>query len=142
MLIKLLFPTLLLAGGCFSYAPVQSSVAPTGAQVRVHLTDAAYSRIERSMDWLFEPYLVGHLVARDTTGSILLEITSETLPNRRSVDTPLHERITLPRGDILGLEYGKVNAARTASVVAVLAAAAYVVFTGARRTLGPPADRQ
>ena len=140
MLTRILVCSLALVGGCFSYAPVQSSVAPIGAQVRVHLTDGGYNRMERSREWLSEQYLVGQLVARDTAGSILLELMSEKLPSRQSVEKPLHERITLAREDIRGLEYGKVNTARTTGAILTLAAASYVVFAFARKTLGPAAD--
>ena len=124
---RLPWAALLLLGGCYSYAPVQTSDVQAGATVRARLTPTEAGRVAP---------LLGAGDARVITGTLI-----ETGPNGVIVEVPmlvpgavgnsfetLHQRISVPKAALVEFEARKLDRLRTGAVVSAAAVVAGTIL--------------
>lgn len=109
----LLFVFPLLAG-CYAYAPIDPAAVRPGTSVRARVSAAGADRIAP---------LLGASDARQLSGR-LVDTRADTMivevPSVRQTSLPgmelLHQRVSIPRSDLLELETRRLDRLRTAAV--------------------------
>jgi len=133
---------LVLAAGCFHYTQVPLAQANIGRDIRVHLTDSGYTRLQQSAgDQLpqLRKTLEGPLVAAN--GERLL-IAVPVYTDGPTVRQTLQQRLAIPVSDVLGLERKSLDKRKTALIgagvgAALIAFIAYYVSGEFGGTTGP-----
>lgn len=104
-----------LAAGCYSYTAAQpSSVAP-GVTVRARITPAAGERIAPLLGTTPRS-LTGKLIS-DLRDTLIIEVPAVMQAEVGSSVQTLHQRVSVPRSEIIFLEIRELNRARTYGLV-------------------------
>lgn len=108
--------------GCYSYAPIETSAAPVGTEVRAHISGAASDRIAPIIGQFNQRVLTGK-VEENNGGAMTLEVQTGAALNTGTTVAPLIQRVPLDRADVVQLETRKLSSTRTAILVGVIGAA-------------------
>ena len=112
-----------LAAGCYSYTAAQpTSIAP-GVTVRARITPAAGERVAPLLGTTPRS-LTGKLIS-DLRDTLIIEVPAVMAAEVGSTVQTLHQRVSIPRSEIVFLEIRELNRART-----------YGLFGGAALILG------
>ena len=112
-----------LAAGCYSYTAAQpSSIAP-GVTVRARITAAAGASVAPLLGTT-PSSLTGKLIS-DLRDTLIIEVPAVMAAEIGSSVQTLHQRVSIPRSEIVFLEIRELNRART-----------YGLFGGAALILG------
>jgi hypothetical protein len=110
----LLCCTLLLASGCYTYAPTALDNIPRGAEVRARLTEAEMARIRDALPARGRSV---EGVVLEGSDPLLLRVpvpaVAGTLPTGA-----LHQQLSIPRAEVVEVEIKRLDRARTTLLVA------------------------
>jgi hypothetical protein len=112
---------------CYRYAPAETQSVPEGANVRARVTTAAAERIAPLLGLGETRVLVGALVDRNASGSLILEVPTAASTGIGSSLQTLYQRVALAPSEVTELETRRLDRTRTAVVVGGLAAVAVSV---------------
>lgn len=109
-----------LAAGCYSYTAAQpASIAP-GVTVRARITPAAGERIAPLLGTTPRS-LTGKLIS-DLRDTLIIEVPAVMQAEVGSSVQTLHQRVSVPRSEIVFLEIRELNKVRTYGLVGAAAA--------------------
>jgi hypothetical protein len=113
---RLLVYALPLLGACYAYAPIEPAAVPAGAGVRARVSGAGADRIAPLLGTADARVLDGRLVdVRADT--LIVEVPTVTQASLGGAPERLHQRVSIPRADLLELETRRLDRLRTAAVV-------------------------
>lgn len=130
--------------GCYRYVPARMDEIALGAEVRARVSAEAAIRLSEVLD-SEDRLLEGKLLERDDSTTLLL-VPVATRQNPARIET-LHQRLSIPRGEIVDLELKRLDRTRTSALIVLGAVAAGVVVSeqlfgdsreDRRRDDGPP----
>src|SRR5690606_34336234 len=130
-----------LLTGCYTYAPIPVESAPPGVQVRARLSPVETVRIQEALGTdrrVFD----GALLDVDED-SLLLQVPVPA-PAAAGPRRPLFRELTVPRGEVIEIEFRRLDRTKTgAFIVAGVTAAAIIVVrqfrgTGGKSDIPPP----
>lgn len=101
--------------GCYKYTRVQAGEVPAGVSVRARVSAAAGERVAPLLGST-PRVLTGRLIseARDT---VVLEVPAVTQAEIGSSIQTLHQRVSIPKGEIIEWEIRTLNRPRTFALV-------------------------
>ena len=121
----------LLFAACYSYHPIELTDALPGTGVRARVSPAASARIAPLIGAQDARVLNGTVISneRDT---MVVEVPTVSRTDVLNIAERLHQRVSIPRADLVELESRKPDRVRTAAVAGT---AALVVGTVVAKTL-------
>jgi hypothetical protein len=139
-------PLALSAAGCFHYAYVPVAQAPVGGDVRVHVSEPGFARLNESRRDdvpLRSPTIEGRLVS--ATARELLVSVSVPAPINAAPAVELHQRVMIPVADVLQVERRELDRTKTtllgvgtaAIVAAIIVRSVSGTFGGTTTEPGP-----
>jgi hypothetical protein len=115
-----LLATLPLLAGCYAYAPVEAGRVQPGTNVRARVSGAGADRIAPLLGTSNARLLSGRLV--DTRAdTLIVEVPTVMQASLAGLAERLHQRVSIPRTDLLELETRRLDRFRTAAVVGSVA---------------------
>jgi hypothetical protein len=109
-----LLSVLPLLAGCYAYAPIEPAAVRPGTSVRARVSAAGADRIAPLLGASDARRLSGRLV--DTRAdTMIVEVPSVRQTSLAGME-PLHQRVSIPRSDLLELETRRLDRLRTAAV--------------------------
>jgi hypothetical protein len=115
-----LLSVLPLLAGCYAYAPIEPLTVRPGVSVRARVSGAGADRIAPLLGTSNARLLSGRLV--DTRAdTLIVEVPTVMQASLAGVAEPLHQRVSIPRTDLLELETRRLDRFRTAAVVGSVA---------------------
>ena len=129
--------TLPLMVACYTYAPIEPSLARPGTSVRARVSGATAEQIEPILGISNARLLVGHVI--DNRGdTLIVEVPAVLRAEVGSSIQTLYQRIAIPRAGLFELESRELDRTRTT----IVAAAGAVVIGGLviRAIKGNPGD--
>lgn len=130
-----LLVVLLLASGCYVYAPVTGQ-APAGVPLRVTLTDAGTTALTAQVGPRVTA-IDGLVQDSDPTQPLVLSVT-QTLTSDGAEHPWTGEQVTVPHSAIATLRERKLSPGRSALAGAVLVGAVAAVVKGIQSALSNP----
>lgn len=110
-----LLSVLPLLAGCYAYAPIEPAAVRPGTGVRVRVSAAGADRIAPLLGASDARRLSGRLV--DTRAdTMIVEVPSVRQTSLAGAMEPLHQRVSIPRSDLLELETRRLDRLRTTAV--------------------------
>jgi len=135
------FAMIPLLAACYTYTPIETAAARPGMSVRARVSAAAGERIAPLLGTSDARLLSGTLIG-DGGGpdTMIVEVPTVARADAGGVVQTLHQRVSIPRAELLELEMRKLDRFRTG---AFAGAAAVIVGTVVFRALrgGPGAER-
>jgi hypothetical protein len=108
--------TLPLWSACYTYAPAEVSLVPSGAPVRARITSNEAARIGPLIG-REQRVLDGALIAA-AADSLVLEVPSTAQAGTGGGVRVLYQRVALPRTEVTEIEFKRLSRTRTGVVVA------------------------
>jgi hypothetical protein len=109
-----------LLAGCYAYAPIEPATVRPGISVRARVSGAGADRIAPLLGTSNARLLSGRLV--DThADTLIVEVPTVMQASSAGLAEPLHQRVSIPRTDLLELETRRLDRFRTAAVVGSVA---------------------
>jgi hypothetical protein len=128
-----------LVVGCYTYAPIEPARIQPGTSVRARVSGAAAERLAPLLGTTNARLVSGRLV--DTRAdTMIVEVPTVVQMTVGSSMETLHQRVPIPRGDVVELETRRLDRFRTA---AFAGGVAFIVGTIAIKALknDPGTDR-
>jgi len=124
------------AGGCFTFTPIETGDIQPGMSVRARISPGAAERIAPLLGVSDARIVTGKLVAI-TSDTLIVEAQAAAAPDATAVGEILHQRVSISRGDLRGLESRTLDRKRTGLVAG--AGAAIIVVMLLKVLHGDPA---
>ena len=102
----------LLAAGCYSYAPMEASRLQPGASVRMRITAGTAEQIEPLLGRTDARLLAGTVVSTGTD-TLIVEVPTTTRLAGSGTYQALNQRVSIPRTGLLEVESRALNRTRT-----------------------------
>lgn len=133
--------TLPLLTACYAHAPIEPAAVRPGTAVRARVTGAGADRIAPLLGTANARFVSGRLV--DTRGdTLIVEIPTVMQATIGSSIETLHQRIAIPRTELVELETRRLDRLRTGAVVGgITLAVGAIVLTALDKnpgSEGPP----
>jgi len=124
---------ILLATGCYRYAPTALDDVPIGAEVRSILTPSGMARVQEAdrsggQELRFGP-VIGQLI--DRNGDWLMLSVRSALIQEGSGARELRQRLSFQRSEILQMELKQLDTRRTLLATGLVTLGVVAVLTGA-----------
>jgi hypothetical protein len=117
---RCLLSVLPLLAGCYAYAPIEPAAVRPGTSVRARVSGAGADRIAPLLGTSDARLLSGRLV--DThADTMIVEVPSVMQASLAGTIERLHQRVAIPRADLLQLETRRLDRFRTAAVAGSVA---------------------
>jgi hypothetical protein len=124
-----------LLGACYTYAPLELSVARPGMDVRARVTAAAADRVAPLLGTADARLLTGRVI-QSAPDTVIVEVPTVVRAAIGSSFQTLRQRVSIPRADLLELETRKLDRIRTGAVAGsaavIVGAVAIKVIRGDR----------
>jgi hypothetical protein len=121
-----LLSVLPLLVGCYAYAPIEPAGIQPGTGVRARVTGAAADRLAPLLGTTNARLVSGKLV--DTRAdTMIVEVATVVPPTVGGAMERLHQRVSIPRTDLVELETRRLDRFRTAAVAGGVALVVGVV---------------
>jgi hypothetical protein len=132
-----------LISACYTYAPIEPASVQPGIGVRARVSSGAADRLSPLLGMSNARLLSGRLVG--THGdTMIVEVPTVVQASVGSSVETLHQRIAIPRSDLLELETRRLDRFRTTAlagtVTLVVGAIVIGALDGNRGSDGPPGD--
>ena len=116
------FPLLLLPGlaACYTYVPIEPAAVAPGASVRVRVSTAAAARIAPLLGGADSRVVAGTMI-ESAPGGMIVEIPTIVPADIGSSFQTLHQRVSIPRDELVELEARELDRFRTGSLAAAVA---------------------
>jgi hypothetical protein len=111
-----LLAVLPFAVGCYAYAPIEPATVRPGISVRARVSGAAADRIAPLLGTSNARLLSGRLVD-NRADTLIVEVPTVMQASLAGSAERLHQRVAIPRTDLLELETRRLARFRTAAVV-------------------------
>lgn len=111
---SLLWCSVLIASGCYTYAPTALDDVPRGAEVRARVTAAEMARIREALP-AQERSVEG--VVLEGSDPLLLRVPLPAFAGARPSGA-LHQQLSIPRAEVVEVEVKRLDRARTGLLVA------------------------
>jgi len=131
----------LSATACYSYTPIQPGAVQPGLSVRARVSAAAGERIAPLLGTT-PRVLTGKLIS-DVRDTVIMEVPSVTQAAIGSTVQTLHQRVSLPKSDVIEWEIRTLDRRRTYALVvgaAAVAVSVLIKLKGEPGSNGPPGD--
>ena len=106
-----------LAGGCYTYAPIEPSAARVGEGVRARITAPAATRLAPLLGTGETRVLTGKLI-ENGANELIIEVPAVVEVGVGSSVQSLYQRVSIARGEVIELEARKLDRFRTGAFVA------------------------
>jgi hypothetical protein len=106
----------LLLAGCYAYAPIKPGRVQPGTNVRVRVSGAAAERLAPLLGASDARLLSGRLV-ENRADTMIVEVPTITQASIGTSIEQLHQRLSIPRAELLELETRRLDRWRTAALV-------------------------
>lgn len=115
-----------VATGCYAYTAARPGAVSPGVTVRARITPVASERIAPLLG-LTPRMLTGRLIS-DLRDTLIIEVPTVTTAEIGSAVQTLHQRVSIPRSEIMFLEIRELDRTRTFALVGGAAAVVGVVL--------------
>jgi hypothetical protein len=105
----------LFATACYSYTPIQAGVVQPGVDVRVRISAGAGERIAPLLGTT--PRVLTGKVISDVRDTVIVEVPAVTQAAIGSAVQTLHQRVSLPKTEVIEWEIRTLNRGRTYALV-------------------------
>jgi hypothetical protein len=122
-----LFP---IVTACYAYAPIEPANVQPGAGVRVRVSGAASDRLAPLLG-VSNPRLVSGRLVDTRADTMIVEVPTVVQASMGSSVETLHQRISIPRSELLELETRRLDRFRTAAVAGGVAIVIGAIVIGA-----------
>lgn len=131
----------LVCGGCYTYAPLESTHLAPNTLVRARVSATEADRLQQYLP-NSDRVLEGEVVSADNA-EVVIQVPATMRTSTAGIQV-LHQRVSISRAGIVELESKRLSRTRTALVVGAVATAAAVVVVDAVRGNpgkdGPPGE--
>ncbi len=118
-----------LAAGCYSYTAAQPGSLAPGVTVRARITPAAGASIAPILGTT--PRVLTGKVISDLRDTVIVEVPAVTQAEIGSAVQTLHQRVSLPKAEVVEWEIRTLNRPRTFGLVGGVAAVAAMLLINA-----------
>lgn len=119
----------LVATACYSYTPIQAGAVQPGAAVRARISAAAGERIAPLLGTT--PRVVTGKVISDVRDTVIVEVPAVMQAAIGSAVQTLHQRVALPKTEVVEWEIRTLNRGRTFALVGGAGAIALALLINA-----------
>jgi hypothetical protein len=127
---RLAICTLPLLAACYTYAPIETANVHPGAGVRARVSGSAVDRLAPLLG-TSNPRLVSGRLVDTRADTLILEVPTVMQALVGSSVETLHQRVSIPRSELVELEMRRLDRFRTAAVVGGAAIVIAAVVIGA-----------
>jgi hypothetical protein len=135
------FCALPLLAGCYTYSPIEPASIQPGTSVRARVTGAAADRLVPLLGTTSGRLVRGRLVD-SRADTMIVEVPTVLGATVGGTMETLHQRVSIPRTDLLELETRRLDRVRTTavagSIALVVGAVVIKSLTGNRGSEQPP----
>jgi hypothetical protein len=117
---RLLLPILPLLTACYTYAPIEPARIQPGAGVRARVTGAAAERLAPLLG-MSDARLVSGRLLDTRADTMIVEVPTIVPTTVGGAAERLHQRVSIPRTDLVELETRRLDRVRTAAVAGGIA---------------------
>jgi hypothetical protein len=117
---RFLLSVLPLLAGCYAYAPIEPGRVQPGTNVRARVSGAAADRLGPLLGTSDARLLSGRLL-ENRADTMIVEVPTITQASAGTSMESLHQRLSIPRAELLELETRRLDRWRTAALAGSVA---------------------